>query len=459
MNKLGVIVLAAGKGTRMKSAQPKVLQNLAGKPLLGHILDTVDALCAQEKLVIVGFGKERVETVFSDRHIRFVEQREILGTGHAVQQCLPFINNDVTYLILVGDAPLVRADTLQALVACAQPTGISVLTVDVDDATGLGRIIRDDDNHVMRIVEHKDATSEELKINEINSGMFAVRGDVLQTLLPNITNDNAQKEYYLTDIVALANAAGNSVAAHKIDNVDEIAACNDRRQLAQLEDIYRRQQADVLFTQGVTLADPARIDVRGRLSVGQDVFIDINCVFSGEVSLGNNVTIEPNCVIHNATIGDNAHIKANTVIQDATLGEAVTVGPFARIRPKTTLAKGVKIGNFVELKNAQFAEGAKASHLSYVGDATVGEEANIGAGTITCNYDGANKHVTEIGKNAFIGSNSALVAPVTIGDNAVIGAGSTITKAVSDDALGIARGRQTEINNWQRPTKQQKKED
>lgn len=456
MNKLGVIVLAAGKGTRMKSAKPKVLQALAGKPLLGHILDTIDALSAKEKLVIVGFGKEHVEATFSDRQIQFVEQKDILGTGHAVQQCLPLIQSETTYLILVGDAPLVRAETLQELVACAQPTGISVLTVNVDDATGLGRIIRNENKHVMRIVEHKDATSEELKINEINSGMFAVRGDLLQTLLPKINNDNAQKEYYLTDIVALANAVGNSVAAYQIDDIDEIAACNDRRQLAQLEDIYRRQQADALFRQGVTLADPARLDVRGDLAVGQDVFIDINCVFSGSVSLGNNVTIEPNCVIHNAVIGDNAHIKANTVIEDATLGEAVTVGPFARIRPKTTLAKGVKIGNFVELKNAQFAEGAKASHLSYIGDATVGEKANIGAGTITCNYDGANKHLTAIGQNAFIGSNSALVAPVQIGDNAVVGAGSTITKPVSDDSLGIARSRQTEINNWQRPTKKKR---
>lgn len=451
----GIIILAAGKGTRMRSNLPKVLHPVGGKPMVEHLIHRADELGVHAPIVVCGHQHRRLQEALATHPITWVEQTEQLGTGHAVQQTLPHLDNETMYLILVGDAPLIRQTTLQALANVAKTSGVAVLTVHLDNPFGYGRIVRDDSNHVARIVEEKDATDSERQLTEINSGIFAIRGDLLKTLLPQINNDNIQKEYYLTDIVALANQQGHPVVAHVIDNIDEVLGCNHKIQLAELERRYQRRQADELMTAGATLADPTRIDIRGNINVGKDCFIDINAVFVGDVVLGDNVVIEPNCFITNSRIGSGSVIKANTVIEDAIIGESVNIGPFARIRPKTELANHSKIGNFVETKNAQIAEGAKVNHLSYIGDAIIGECVNVGAGTITCNYDGANKHLTIIEKNAFIGSNTALVAPVTVGENVTVAAGSTITKNAEADSLAIARGRQTAIKNWQRPIKKQ----
>lgn len=449
----GVIILAAGKGTRMRSSLPKVIHPVGGKPMVEHLVDCATQLGVSQPIVIYGHGGEQLQLAFDAKPITWVEQAEQLGTGHAVLQTLSHLADETVYLILVGDAPLIRQTTLTELAEQAKSSGISVLTVQLDNPFGYGRIIRHNDGHVDYIVEEKDANAEEKGVNEINSGVFAVTGKLLKTLLPKISNDNAQGEYYLTDIVSLANQAGHPVAPYTIYDANEVLGCNNKIQLAQLERLYQARQAEALMTAGVTLADPARIDVRGVLTAGNDCFIDVNCVFEGTVSLGHQVTIEPNCVIRNTHIDDNTHIKANTVIDDSHIGKHADIGPFARIRPKTQLADNTKIGNFVETKNAQLAKGAKVNHLSYVGDAIVGESVNIGAGTITCNYDGAKKHQTVIEKSAFIGSNTALVAPVTVGENATVAAGSTITKNVSAEALAITRARQGEVKNWQRPTK------
>ncbi len=452
----GIIILAAGQGTRMRSALPKVLHTVGGKPMLGHLIDCAKKLGSSEPIVIYGHQGEKLRSTFADENINWVKQQEQLGTGHAVLQALPYLEDDTTYLILVGDAPLIREQTLKDLSLAAQPSGIAVLTVSLDNPFGYGRIIRNEDGYVARIVEEKDASEAEKAVCEINSGVFAIRGDVLKKLLPQIGNDNAQKEYYLTDIVLLANQQGHPVNAHVIEDFSEVLGCNNKIQLAQLERIFQRRQAEQLMTDGAQLIDPSRVDIRGQLIAGADCLIDINCVFEGNVVLGEHVVIEPNCLIRNSVIGANTVIKANTVIEDACIGENADIGPFARIRPKTHLANNTKIGNFVETKNVQIAQGAKVNHLSYVGDAIIGENVNVGAGTITCNYDGANKHQTVIEKNAFIGSNTALVAPVTIGENATIAAGSTITRAVNRDALALARTRQTAIDSWQRPKKQAK---
>ncbi len=454
--KNGIIILAAGQGTRMRSSKPKVLHTVGGKPMLGHLVEQAKKLSNSQPIIIFGHKGEQLKATFAHEKIDWVEQTEQLGTGHAVLQTLPHLQDDTTYLILVGDAPLIREQTLNDLSLASKTSGIAVLTVSIQDPFGYGRIIRNEQGHVDRIVEEKDANEAEKQVCEINSGVFAIRGDVLKKLLPQIGNNNAQKEYYLTDIVSLANQNNHPVNAHVISDFSEVLGCNNKIQLAQLERIFQMRQAEQLMTDGVQLCDPSRLDIRGQLQAGVDCFIDINCVFEGEVVLGKNVIIEPNCIIKNSTIGANTIIKANTIIEDSIIGDNADIGPFARLRPNTQLANNTKIGNFVETKNAQISQGAKVNHLSYVGDAIIGEAVNVGAGTITCNYDGANKHKTIIEKNAFIGSNTALVAPVTIGANATIAAGSTITKAVNQDTLALTRTKQTVISGWQRPKKQPK---
>ena len=449
----GIIILAAGKGTRMKSKFPKVLHPVGGKPMIEHLIDRANDLHVDAPIVVYGYEDEQLKRGLSSHNITWVAQQQQLGTGHAVAQTTLHLADNVTYLILLGDAPLIRQTTLTELANASQRSGIAVLTAELDNPFGYGRIVRYADGHVESIVEQKDTGDKEHQLREINSGVFAVRGDILKKLLPKISNDNVQKEYYFTDIVALANAAGYPVISLLIKDKDEVLGCNNKAQLAQLERIYQMRQAQQLMMDGVTLADPARIDIRGTLSAGKDSFIDVNCVFEEAVTLGENVIIEANCVIKNATIGTGTKIKAHTVIEDACIGRNADIGPFAHLRPKTQLADNSKVGNFVETKNAKIANGAKINHLSYIGDADIGENVNVGAGTITCNYDGANKHKTVIGKNAFIGSNTALVAPVSVGQRATIAAGSTITKNVDADTLGVTRNRQASIKNWKRPIK------
>ncbi|MGY0400000.1 MAG: bifunctional UDP-N-acetylglucosamine diphosphorylase/glucosamine-1-phosphate N-acetyltransferase GlmU [Ostreibacterium sp.] len=449
----GIVILAAGKGNRMKSTLPKVLHSVGGKPMVLHLVDRANDLQVRSPIIISGHEGEKLKNTLGQQEIQWVEQTEQLGTAHAVLQALPYLDKIAIYLILVGDAPLIRTETLQALGKSAEQTGIAVLTVSLNKPFGYGRIIRHVAGHVDYIVEEKDANTTEKAVSEINSGVFAIRGDLLQMLLPKIGNDNAQGEYYLTDIVTLANQAKHLVAAHRIDDETEVLGCNDKIQLSQLERVYQRRQADLLMAKGLTLADPDRIDIRGTLQTGTDCKVDINCIFEGEVCLGDNVIIEANCILRNTQIDHNTHIKANTIIENAVIGQQVNIGPFARIRPNTELADNTKVGNFVETKNAKIAQGSKVNHLSYVGDAIIGENVNIGAGTITCNYDGANKHQTVIEQGAFIGSNTALVAPVTVGAKATIGAGSTITKAVAPMTLALTRPYQTAIEGWQRPMK------
>lgn len=448
---LHTIILAAGKGTRMKSRRPKVLQTLAGKALVRHVLDTCQSIQSDGTVLIYGFGGEMVKADLAEYAVTFVEQAEQLGTGHAVKMALPHLPNDGKSLILYGDVPLTQADTLTKLVE-ANTDGISMLTLNVANPFGLGRIIRQD-GKVVAIVEQKDATDAQKAITEINSGIYCVDNALLHKYLPILSNDNAQGEYYLTDIVKLAVADGVTIATIAPKYEFEIEGVNDRIQLAALERTYQAHQIHALQIAGVQFADPSRVDIRGTLTAGNDVFIDINTVFIGDVSLGDGVRIDAGNVISNTSIGAGTHIKPNCVIDDSIIGADVAIGPFAHLRPKTVLADKVKIGNFVETKKTQVGLGSKINHLSYVGDATLGADVNIGAGVITCNYDGVNKFNTIIGDNAFVGSNSSLVAPVTVGKGATIGAGSVITKDTPDDKLSLARARQTTIDGWRRPTK------
>lgn len=448
---LHTIILAAGKGTRMKSRRPKVLQTLAGKALVRHVLDTCQSIQSDGTVLIYGFGGEMVKADLAEYAVTFVEQAEQLGTGHAVKMALPHLPNDGKSLILYGDVPLTQADTLTKLVE-ANTDGISMLTLNVANPFGLGRIIRQD-GKVVAIVEQKDATDAQKAITEINSGIYCVDNALLHKYLPILSNDNAQGEYYLTDIVKLAVADGVTIATIAPEYEFEIEGVNDRIQLAALERTYQAHQIHALQIAGVQFADPSRVDIRGTLTAGNDVFIDINTVFIGDVSLGDGVQIDAGNVISNTSIGAGTHIKPNCVIDDSIIGADVAIGPFAHLRPKTVLADKVKIGNFVETKKTQVGLGSKINHLSYVGDATLGADVNIGAGVITCNYDGVNKFNTIIGDNAFVGSNSSLVAPVTVGKGATIGAGSVITKDAPDDKLSLARARQTTIDGWRRPTK------
>lgn len=454
---LHIVILAAGKGSRMRSDLPKVLHQVAGKPLLGHVIDSALVLEPTQIHVVVGHGKDLVVDAFKDhsqiRKLNWVEQIEQLGTGHAVSKALPHISSEADVLMLTADVPLIKSSTLSAMVKAMPTHPLALLTAIVEDPFGLGRITRDETNAVTGIVEQKDASPEQQKIQEINSGIICADKTHLSAWLADVKNENAQKEFYLTDVVALAYQSGSPIAAlHPQDNA-EVNGINSRAQLAEVERLYQRQQAEALMDAGVTLIDPSRIDIRGDVAIGQDTIIDVNVVIQGPTKIGSNVRIAPNCVISNSVLADNVEVHPNTVIESAELADGVNVGPFARLRPGTKLAANVKIGNFVETKNAQLDEGAKVNHLSYVGDASVGRNTNIGAGVITCNYDGANKHKTTIGNDVFVGSNCQLVAPVTIENGATIGAGSTITSDVAENKLAISRTKQRQIDGWQRPVK------
>lgn len=453
---LSVIILAAGKGTRMQSAKPKVLQTLAGKSLLAHVLDTCHQLTADETIIVHGFGGEQVKaeitTQYAQSALTWVAQTEQLGTGHAVKVTLSDLPKDGQSLILYGDVPLVSCQTLTALKS-ANTDGMSMLTLTVDNPFGLGRIKRDNNGNIEAIVEQKDASADEQAIKEINSGIYCVDNALLHKYLPKLSNDNAQQEYYLTDIVKMAVADGIAIAAIEPEHTFEIEGVNNRQQLASLERTWQGKLVADLQEAGVQFADPSRVDIRGTLTAGQDVFVDVGVVFEGDCTLGDNVYIEAGCVIKNAHIGNACHIKPYCVIDHAKIGAGVDVGPFAHLRPESVLADQSKVGNFVEIKKSTIGQGSKVNHLSYVGDSTVGTGVNIGAGVITCNYDGANKSQTIIEDNAFIGSNASLVAPVTIGDTATVAAGSVITKDVDASALAFGRARQTQKENFQRPTK------
>ncbi|HEY9101190.1 bifunctional UDP-N-acetylglucosamine diphosphorylase/glucosamine-1-phosphate N-acetyltransferase GlmU [Chitinimonas sp.] len=451
---VNVIILAAGQGKRMNSRLPKVLQPLAGKPMLGHVLDAGRALAAERLVVVYGHGGEQVLAAFQGQvDVRWAHQAEQLGTGHAVAQALPECGDGVA-LILYGDCPLITPATLRALLAAAGGDKLAVLTAIMDNPTGYGRIVRDAEGKVLSIVEQKDASEAQKAIREINTGFIAAPMARLREWLPRLKNANAQGEYYLTDVIAMAVADGVAVATETAKDPFEPAGVNDKRQLAELERVYQRQQADKLLAGGVTLLDPARFDLRGTVEHGQDVEIDVNVILEGTIKLGHGVKIGPNVYLKNVTLGDGVVIKANTVIEDSTVGAGSDLGPFARVRPDSVLGEKVHVGNFVELKKARLGNGAKAGHLAYLGDAVIGERVNISAGVITCNYDGANKFVTTIGDDAFIGTDSQLVAPVTIADRAYIAAGSTITVDAPADALTICRARgQKSIPGWKRPTK------
>ena len=466
-----VVIMAAGKGTRMKSALPKVLHRLGGRALLGHVIDCAARLSARQVVVITGHGAIEVEAACARSDwvtgtfdikspLKFARQSPQLGTGHAVQQALPLLADDGVTLVLSGDVPLTELATLQALLAECDGQRLALLTLRMQDPTGYGRIVRagaQASAQVRAIVEQKDATESERGIDEIYSGIMAVPTPLLRRWLARLDNKNAQAEYYLTDIVKFAVADGIAVVAHQITDAAQVAGVNSPVQLAELERVFQQRRANALMTQGVRLADPARFDVRGTLGCGQDVEIDVNCVFEGSVTLGDGVRIGANCVIANAAIASGAVIHPFTHIDGEKLGvqvgEGALIGPFARLRPGARLGAEVHIGNFVEVKNSTLAKGAKANHLAYLGDATVGERVNYGAGSITANYDGANKHRTVIEADVHIGSNCVLVAPVTIGAGGTVGGGSTITKSTPPGALSVARGKQVSITGWTRPVK------
>ncbi len=453
MGKLEVVILAAGKGTRMRSSQPKVMHNLGGKPLLQHVLETAAQLDPLSVHLVVGHGANAVSEFCKPWTVNIVQQAQQLGTGHAVLQVLPDLSPGSVVLVLYGDVPLTAPSTLTALVNAVTDQSLALLTVELDKPSGYGRILRDEQDEVVAIVEEKDATPLQRQIREVNSGVMAIPVGILHDCLPHLNNQNAQGEYYLTDLIASARNAGYSVSTLACQNSYEVFGVNDRSQQAELERYYQKHQARQLMQAGVTLADPARFDCRGSLTAGADCFIDINCVFEGDVSLGSNVSIGPNCIVKNARIGDNVTIHANTLIEDSLVGADCVLGPYARLRPGSELARAVKIGNFVEIKKALIGEDSKVNHLSYVGDAEVGNHVNIGAGTITCNYDGVNKHKTLISDGVFVGSNTALVAPVIIASGTTIAAGSTVTQDSKPDQLVVARSRQRNIDGWKRPAK------
>ncbi|WP_447511748.1 bifunctional UDP-N-acetylglucosamine diphosphorylase/glucosamine-1-phosphate N-acetyltransferase GlmU [Acinetobacter geminorum] len=450
-----VIILAAGKGTRMRSQLPKVLQPLAGRPLLGHVIQTAKKIHAENIITIYGHGGDHVKQTFAQEKIQWVEQAEQLGTGHAVQMTLPVLPKDGISLILYGDVPLVRQTTLEQLVEVSSKTGIGMITLHVDNPTGYGRIVRQE-GKIQAIVEHKDATEAQRQIQEINTGIYCVSNAKLHEWLPKLSNENAQGEYYLTDIVAMAVADGLEIASIQPELAFEVEGVNDRLQLAALEREFQQQQAKELMQQGVTFADPARFDLRGFVKVGHDVRIDVNVIIEGDCELGDFVEIGAGCILKNTKIAAGTKVQAYSVFDGAVVGENAQIGPFARLRPGAKLANEVHIGNFVEVKNTTIGLGSKANHFTYLGDAEIGAESNIGAGTITCNYDGANKHKTTIGDAVFIGSNSSLVAPVTIGNGATVGAGSVITKDVAEQSLSFERAQQISKANYQRPQKVKK---
>ena len=450
---VSVVVLAAGQGKRMHSDLPKVLHPVAGKPMVEHVLDTARAISDHIPVVVHGHEGQRLIEALAHRDITWVEQSEQLGTGHAVAQALPHIIAGSTALILYGDVPLLKQSSLDRLVSTAMETGFAVLTVSMPDPYGYGRIVRDESDGIKRIVEHKDANAADLEIPEINTGIMAIAATHLEAWIPKLDNNNAQDEYYLTDCVAMAVADGITVAGVMIDDPEEAMGVNDRRQLAAAERHYQRRFANGLMDAGVTLRDPERVDVRGDLQCGRDVVIDVNVIFVGRVRLGDNVRVGPNNVIIDCDIADGVDVLPNCVLESASIGKHSRIGPFSRVRPESRLGSDVHIGNFVEIKKSDIATGSKVNHLSYVGDAEIGSRVNVGAGTITCNYDGAHKHKTILEDDVFVGSDTQLVAPVTIGRGVTIGAGTTVTEDVEPDRLVISRVRQKTVTGWKRPQK------
>lgn len=452
---MNVVILAAGMGKRMQSDLPKVLHPLAGKPLLSHVIDTARQLSPSRCCVVYGHGGDKVPTQLAADDLQFVLQEPQLGTGHAVMQAVSKLNEDQPTLVLYGDVPLTTVATLRALTEKAGKDKLAILTIAMDDPTGYGRIVREQ-NKIVRIVEQKDATDLERQIHEVNTGILVAPTRQLKDWLSRLSNHNVQGEYYLTDIIALAVKDNVVIESTQPSHAWETLGVNSKVQLAELERIHQLNLAHQLLEQGITLADPARIDIRGELHCARDVSIDVGCVFEGQVHIGQGVSIGAYCVIKNSRIADNANIKPFTHIDEASVGSDSHIGPYARLRPGTTLGSDVHVGNFVEIKNSEFGAHSKANHLAYVGDTSVGSRVNIGAGTITCNYDGANKHRTVIEDDAFIGSDTQLVAPVTVGKGATIGAGTTLTKDAPPDSLTVSRARQTTIAGWQRPVKQKK---
>lgn len=458
-NSTDIVILAAGKGTRMQSALPKVLHPLAGRPLLDHVIASADTVADSKKIIVTGHGAEQVEQTFVASGAVFVQQTEQLGTAHAVQMALPYLRSQANVLILYGDVPLITPETISKILNAVDKDHIALLTIHLDNPAGYGRIVRNAAGEIESIVEQKDASDEQLEITEINTGVLALGAEQLNAWLPQIDNNNAQGEYYLTDLIAIARTQGYHINSIHPGSATEIEGVNNRQQLSGLERAYQLAQAQALMLSGTTLADPHRFDQRGTITAGRDNSIDVNCVFEGNVVIGSGVSIGPNCHIIDSTIGDGVEIKANTVIESAVIGDNAVIGPFARLRPGTNLGNHTKVGNFVETKQANVGDGSKINHLSYVGDANLGQGVNIGAGTITCNYDGVNKHTTDIGNDAFIGSNSTLIAPVTVGKKGFVAAGTAISKDVPDDSLAVGRAKQRNIDGWQRPTKKQDKKD
>jgi bifunctional UDP-N-acetylglucosamine pyrophosphorylase/glucosamine-1-phosphate N-acetyltransferase len=454
--KVAVLILAAGQGKRMKSDLPKVLQPLAGRPLLAHVVSSARELEPSSIHVVYGHGGDAVRAALAAEKLEWSLQAEQLGTGHAVMQAMPKVADDELVLVLYGDVPLIHPATLAQLIASAGPKAMGLITILLDDATGYGRIVRDKRGAVQKIVEQKDASKAQLRIREGNSGIMAVPAKLLRKWLGKLKNANAQGEYYLTDIIAMAVKDKIKVVPLIAPSVAEVLGVNDKVQLAELEALHRAQRARELMLAGATLADPARIDVRGTVSVGRDVFLDANVLIEGNVTLGDRVRVGPNVVLRDVSIGAGSVIHPNSVLEQSVLGEACVIGPYARVRPGSKLGRDVHIGNFVELKKTQIADGSKANHLTYLGDAVIGKGVNVGAGTITCNYDGVNKSTTTIEDGAFIGSGNMLVAPVRIGKDATTGAGSTITKDAPDGQLTLTRGRQQTIDGWKRPQKADK---
>lgn len=447
-----VVILAAGKGTRMYSELPKVLHLLAGKPMVQHVIDTAKSVGASDIHLVYGHGGDLLKEKLGEQNLNWVLQAEQLGTGHAMQQAAPHFQDDEDIIMLYGDVPLIAKDTLQRLIEARPEGGIGLLTVILDNPTGYGRIIREN-GEVVGIIEQKDATEEQRKIQEINTGIMVASGKDFKRWLSQLDNNNAQGEYYITDVIALAHKEGNKIETVHPSRLSEMEGVNNRLQLAALERIYQREQAEKLLLAGVMLIDPERFDIRGTLTHGRDIIIDTNVIIEGNVTLGNNVHIQSGCILKNCVIGDNSVISPYSVIENSELSAECTVGPFARLRPGAKLAAKAHVGNFVEMKNASLGVGSKAGHLTYLGDAQIGENVNIGAGTITCNYDGANKYKTIIGDDVFVGSDTQLIAPVSVANGATIGAGTTVTRDVNEGELVVSRVKQVHIKNWQRPVK------
>jgi len=453
---LSIVILAAGQGTRMRSELPKVLHPLGGRPLLAHVIDSAHRLDAADIHVVIGHGAERVRSEFADAGVNWVMQDRQLGTGHAVAQAMPAIPDGNTVLVMYGDVPLIRRDTLDPLCAIAAQGFVGLLTAELEVPTGYGRILHNADGSICGIVEEKDASPAQRSIREINTGFIAAPAAKLRRWVEALDNSNAQGEFYLTDIVVRAVNDGVSVRGFTTETIEEVMGINDRAQLAAQERCYQRRQAERCMRDGITLIDPGRFDLRGTLLAGQDVIIDVNAVLEGDIRLGNRVSIGPNVVMRNVRAGDDVVILANCVIEDAVIGNAARIGPFARVRPETQLAEHTHVGNFVEIKKSDIGAGSKINHLSYIGDTTIGRDVNVGAGTITCNYDGASKHRTIIGDDVFIGSDTQLVAPVTIADGATIGAGSTITRDAPAGELTLSRAEQVTRRGWKRPVKKRR---